>query len=231
MNFHIEGALMTDQTAKPMPAPVLVVFIARLTTYVSEDFLGGPRPWKLSWVVNFQKSMTFIFLGVLMWMYQNFSLEAWLYLALHGSYGFVWLLKDMCFPDPKWQKKVTISGGIASFFLVLFWYWVIGWVLISRVVSPEYPLHEFVWYCLCISLCILGCVLMIAADAQKFYTLRLKKALISDGLYRYIRHPNYLGEMMIYASFALLVWHWLPAVILATWKTLYRKQVHPTHLL
>ena len=34
-------------------------------------------------------------------------------------------------------------------------------------------------------------------------------------MYRYIRHPNYLGEMMLYGSFALMVWHWLPFVVLA----------------
>ena len=54
-------------------------------------------------------------------------------------------------------------------------------------------------------MCILGCVIMIAADGQKYFTLRLQRGLITDGLYRYIRHPNYLGEMMIYGSFALMV--------------------------
>jgi protein-S-isoprenylcysteine O-methyltransferase Ste14 len=57
---------------------------------------------------------------------------------------------------------------------------------------------------------------MIAADAQKHFTLRYKKGLITDGIHRYIRHPNYLGEMMIYGSFALLTWHWFPALVL-TW--------------
>ena len=27
--------------------------------------------------------------------------------------------------------------------------------------------------------------------------------------------PNYLGEMMIYGSFAMMVWHWLPVLVLA----------------
>ena len=63
---------------------------------------------------------------------------------------------------------------------------------------------------------------MIAADAQKFFTLRLKRGLITDGMYRYVRHPNYLGEMMIYGSFALMVWHWLPVVVLAwVWGGLF----------
>jgi steroid 5-alpha reductase family enzyme len=46
---------------------------------------------------------------------------------------------------------------------------------------------------------------MIAADAQKYFTLRLQPGLITHGMFRYIRHPNYLGEMMIYGSFALMV--------------------------
>ena len=41
-------------------------------------------------------------------------------------------------------------------------------------------------------------------------------------MFRYVRHPNYLGEMMIYLSFALMVWHWLPFVVLAwVWGGLF----------
>ena len=125
------------------------------------------------------------------------------------------ILKDVAFPDPNWQKPITIGGGINAFLGVLGWYWVFGWLLISGVAQPDYPLPEFAWYCLCVSLCIVGSAIMIAADAQKFYTLRVKKGLITDGMHRYVRHPNYLGEIMIYGSFALMVWHWLPVVVLA----------------
>ena len=63
---------------------------------------------------------------------------------------------------------------------------------------------------------------MIASDAQKHFTLRFKRDLITNGMYRIIRHPNYLGEMMIYGSFALMVWHWLPFVVLAwVWGGLF----------
>ena len=44
----------------------------------------------------------------------------------------------------------------------------------------------------------------IHVDAQKYYTLQNKKQLITDGMFRYIRSPNYLGEVMIYSSYALL---------------------------
>lgn len=203
-------------------APVWAKSLRRLNTWLSEDFLGGPRPWKLAWVVNFQKGGTFVFLGLLMGWYDNTSTAAWIYLALHGSYGLVWLLKDLAFPDPAWQKRVTIGGGINAFVFVLGWYWAFGWLLISRTARPDYPLAEGAWFCLCIGLCALGSAIMIAADAQKYFTLRARPGLITDGMFRYVRHPNYLGEMMIYGSFALMVWHWLPALVLAfVWTTLF----------
>jgi steroid 5-alpha reductase family enzyme len=95
--------------------------------------------------------------------------------------------------------------GIASLLSVLSWYSVFGWLLISGVSRPSYPLPDYIWFCLCVSLCIMGCVLMIAADAQKYFTLRIKRGLFTDGMYRFIRHLNYLGEMMTYGSFALMV--------------------------
>jgi protein-S-isoprenylcysteine O-methyltransferase Ste14 len=42
-------------------------------------------------------------------------------------------------------------------------------------------------------------------------SLRAKPGLIADGMYRFIRHPN----MMIYGSFALMVWHRFLLVIRA----------------
>ena len=110
---------------------------------------------------------------------------------------------------------MTIAGGINIFLTVLGWYWMFGWLLISRFAPPNYPLPQNPWFALCIGLCILGLVIMIAADAQKYSTLRLRRGLITDGMFKFVRHPNYLGEMMIYGSFALMVWQSLPFVVLA----------------
>ena len=211
----------TNQT-HATPAPAWAVGMRKFTDYLSKDFLGGPRPWKFAWIINFQKGGSFFFFGFLIWYYQNTSTAAWVYLALHGGYGLVWLIKDLTFPDPNWQIKITIGAGINAFLAVLGLYWVFGWLLISRTSQPVYPLPEAVWFALCISLCLLGSVIMIAADAQKFYTLRLQRGLITDGMHRWVRHPNYLGEMMIYGSFAMLVWHWFPVLVLAwVWLGLF----------
>ncbi len=39
--------------------------------------------------------------------------------------------------------------------------------------------------------------------------------LITTGFFARTRHPNYLGEMLIYGSFTTVVNHWIPWLILA----------------
>jgi steroid 5-alpha reductase family enzyme len=38
-----------------------------------------------------------------------------------------------------------------------------------------------------------------------------------DGLFTRTRNPNYLGEILIYVSFAILSMHWIPFVVLGAW--------------
>jgi hypothetical protein len=47
----------------------------------------GPKLVQANHVVNSQKGGTLIAMFLLMCYYNNFSLGAWVYLALHGSYG------------------------------------------------------------------------------------------------------------------------------------------------
>ena len=216
--------MSTITVTNPLPskAPAWATVMGRVNHYLMIDFGGGPRPWKVAWVIDFHKIATFPLLALFIAWYHNTSTAAWIYLAMHGSYGLVWVIKDLTLPDPNFQRRITIGGGINGFVALLGWYWVFGWLLISGVSRPVYPLPDYAWFCLCISLCIVGCAIMIAADAQKYFTLRHQRGLITDGMYRYIRHPNYLGEMMTYGSFALMVWHWLPFVVLAwVWGGLF----------
>lgn len=74
----------------------------------------------------------------------------------------------------------------------------------------------------CVFMYALGLSLMMVADAQKFYTLRLKRGLITDGLFAYTRNPNYLGEIMVYASFALLGRNWFGWICVCSfWVTVF----------
>ena len=188
---------------------------ARFTAFMTERFLGGPQVLKLAWVINFQKTGTFFYILLLMNYYQNFSVAACVYLALHGMYGFCWMLKHFSFPDRNWEKKVTIGGGLMAFVLVLGLYWVFPYLLISGILGPDQKMASLTVLTAAISVHTLGVVIMMTADCQKYFTLKYQKGLIRDGLFKYIRHPNYLGEIMLYASYAMIVQHWIPWAILA----------------
>jgi protein-S-isoprenylcysteine O-methyltransferase Ste14 len=163
---------------------------------------------KVKHVINLHKGATLFFVGSLMGIYQNFSIAAWVYLALHGTYGLVWLLKDRIYPDKQWEQELPVIQGIPGFFVIGL-YWVAPFILISQNVEPPYPLIAGA-----IALNILGIFLHYASDAQKYFTLKYHKGLITEGFFARCRNTNYLGEILIYTSFAILAMHWLPFVIL-----------------
>ena len=68
----------------------------------------------------------------------------------------------------------------------------------------------------------MGVAIMFAADCQKYYTLKVQKGLITDGMFKYVRHPNYTGEIIIYSSYALILNHWVGwAILLWVWCGLF----------
>ena len=158
--------------------------------------------------INLHKGTTFFFVLGLMLVYQNFTLGPWVYLALHGTYGFLWLLKDKLYPDKQWEEEIPLALGIVGFGIVSL-YWVAPFLLISHRAVPPLPLVAAA-----IAINILGVFLAYGSDAQKYYTLKYKSGLITEGFFARCRNTNYLGEISIYLSFAILAMHWLPFVIL-----------------
>jgi steroid 5-alpha reductase family enzyme len=169
---------------------------------------------KIKHSLNFHKGATLPFVLGLMFLYDNFSLAAWVYLALHGTYGLLWLLKDRIYPDKQWEAEISLPQGIFIFSFVGL-YWVAPYLLISRGVTVSYPLMAGA-----IALNIVGVFLHYSSDAQKYFTLKYQPGLITEGFFARCRNTNYLGEVLIYLSFALLAQHWLPYVILAGFVSL-----------
>ena len=185
--------------------------------HLSFDLGGGPRPLKASWVINAQKGGTLAFCLALMVAYDTWSPTMWTYTALHGSYGLIWLLKDRVFPDPNWERPVTIGGALAMWGCVLGPYWIAPWWIASsgHQASPAVLGAATLLYAL-------GVTIMVGADAQKYFVLRARRGLIADGFFGRVRHPNYLGEMMLYAAFALVAGHWAPWAVLAlVWSAVF----------
>ena len=163
---------------------------------------------KVKHVLNFHKGSTIIFVLGLILAYQNFTLGPWIYLSLHGSYGFMWLLKDRIYPDKQWEQEIPYLQGLSLFLLVSL-YWVAPFILISSRSQPAPPLVA-----LAVASTLFGVFLHYSSDAQKYYTLKYHSGLINEGFFVRCRNTNYLGEILIYTGFALLVQHWLPFAIL-----------------
>lgn len=177
---------------------------------------GGIR---LNVAIDGHKALTGPVVLALMVAFGVYTVPAWIYLALHGSYGAAWVIKDRTFPDRQWQRRVRWRGALAAWaFLSLYWaapvILVLGTAGVLEVggwTPPSAP-----WLAAAVIVYSLGLVLMVGADVQKNAMLQARgPGLITGGFYARTRHPNYLGEMLVYGAFALVVGHWLPWLILA----------------
>ena len=163
---------------------------------------------KIKHPINLHKFLTFGVILGLMAVYQNFTMAAWIYLALHGTYGIMWLIKDRLYPDKQWEEEIPVVTVVITF-LVVGLYWVAPFILISSRVEASAPLIAAA-----IATNLFGVLLHYGSDAQKYFTLKYKKGLITEGFFSRSRNPNYLGEILIYLGFAMLTQHWLPFVII-----------------
>lgn len=162
---------------------------------------------KISHAIDLHKALTAPLVFALMMVHNNYTAGAWSYLALHGSYGWMWCIKSQTFPDLAFEGKISVFGLIGTFLLLML-YWVAPMLLISG--GKEAP----GWIiCLAVTFCMFGCFLMFGSDLQKFTQLRIRKGLITNGFFTRTRNPNYLGEVLIYLGFATLTMHWIPFVI------------------
>ena len=177
--------------------------VAAFNEYVCYNLPGG-KPWiPMHFGVNFNKGTMMIYLFILMCYFDNFSLGAWMYLALHGNYGLMWLLKDRVFPDAGFSRDATTLSALFPFPVVLVPYYFIGyWMMQGLDEAQRNPSKERIF--IAIQLYCIGVVFMVLTDAQKYLVLREKKGLITHGMTGWSRNMNYLGEMMLYASFAVL---------------------------
>lgn len=165
---------------------------------------------KLKYFIDSHKGMTaFYILGLMAFFGTWDNVTAWIYLALHGTYGFLWVCKSRIFPDKSWERTVSVGTGLLTW-LALSLYWIAPFLITSR--NSEAP----PWLLgICVSIYSFGVFLHFTSDMQKYMQLKLQPQLVHDGLWKRIRNPNYLGELLIYLGFSSLAMHWLPLASLA----------------
>ena len=162
--------------------------------------------------IDIHKGATAPMVLILIWYFHQWENHtAWVYLALHGSYGIMWVLKSMIFSDKTWEAKCSIWYGLYVWGgLTLYW--------ISPFIIMSTPVYNSPMYLgLMVAIFAMGVFFHYAADMQKHAHLKLKPGeLITDGLMSRCRNTNYFGELLIYLSFALLSRHWIPVVVLVS---------------
>ena len=172
-------------------------------------------------VIDAFKGATLPWLVWMMWWCKNTSSSAVVISALHGSYGLLWCMKSQIFPDPSWERPVTVLSAIING-CWLAGYWGAAFLIIAGRLELS-PLRMGI----SIVLYVVGVVMMMCADTQKYYMLSLRRGLIVEGWFARCRNTNYLGEMILYAAFAvqaqsLLYWTFL----LATWSHVFLPNIY-----
>jgi steroid 5-alpha reductase family enzyme len=164
--------------------------------------------------IDSHKAVTGLVVLVMIAIYNQWqNPTAWVYLALHGSYGILWVLKSLIFPDRQWEQETGLGYALVIWFALTL-YWIAPWILTSRGVQA--PL----WYlAACVALYALGVFFHFASDMQKHTALDRRPGLITDGFFTLSRNPNYFGELLIYVAFAMLSLHWAPFVVIGLMLT------------
>ncbi|MGB8703201.1 MAG: steroid 5-alpha reductase, partial [Thermosynechococcaceae cyanobacterium] len=96
---------------------------------------------------------------------------------LHSGYGVLWLLKDRIYPDKRWEAPASIPLACSSFCL-LGLYWLAPWLLISSNAQPSTLLLA-----IAVGVNLLGVFLHYGSDAQKYFVLKVRPGLITDGFF------------------------------------------------
>ena len=173
---------------------------------------------KQKYFIDTHKGATPLFILFLIFYYNQWNnVYAFLYLALHGTYGLLWISKSIIFPDKQWEQKTSIWYGL-TIWAGLTLYWISPYIITSNHhFLPIIVKHNMqsIYIATCLVIYILGVFLHFTSDMQKYINLKLNPGkLITTEMFEKSRNTNYLGELFIYLGFTLLARDWLPILAL-----------------
>ena len=119
-----------------------------------------------------------------------------------GSYGILWVIKSKTFPDKTFyynqEYQCNYIESIINFLSISVYF------LFPYLASINQNEITEIEVLISVMLFSIGEFYHYVADAQKFYTLKYKEGLITEGLFYNIRHPNYFGEFLMWFSLLIL---------------------------
>jgi hypothetical protein len=85
--------------------------------------------------INIHKALVIPVVLVMMCSYSNWSVEAFIYLSIHGTYSLLWVVKQSLCPDRRFDEEQPLWIGALFIFLPLAGYYIAPYLLISRYVT------------------------------------------------------------------------------------------------
>ncbi|MGD1874021.1 MAG: DUF1295 domain-containing protein [Mastigocoleus sp.] len=165
--------------------------------------------------INIAKVITILCLIILSVIYGFQDQRQVIYLCLHISYCSWWLLEQWLFPERAQQifnEKVGILAFIAVLLFVGVFYALPGYFAFTN----SHPI-SYLTIAIALPLYIFGSLINTGADVQKMVAKSMGASLVNDGIWRFVRHINYLGDLMRYTSFSVIagsLWAFiLPCII------------------
>ncbi|MFM7636051.1 MAG: methyltransferase family protein [Cyanobacteriota bacterium] len=172
--------------------------------------------WTQLTAINTAKGLTLLLLLGLAALVGVRDMRQVIYLSLHISYCLWWLLEQWLFPERRRQlfsERVGMVGFGGTVLVVGVFYSLPGLLAFLNPI-PISPVAVAV----ALVLFSFGSLINTAADVQKTTAKTLGAGLVSDGIWRRVRHVNYLGDLLRYLSFAVVAgngWAYLvPGLVL-----------------
>lgn len=181
------------------------------------DTSASARPaWMVQLTaINVGKGVTLSLLIAFIFLFGVRDLRQVIYLCLHISYCLWWLLEQVFYPQRRQQlfQEATGWGGFVFTILVVgVFYTLPGYLAFT---NPE-PIG-MVAVAVALPLYIFGSLINAIADVQKYTAKQYGASLVTDGIWRFSRHINYLADFLRYLSFSIIAgsaWGYLvPAFI------------------
>ena len=93
---------------------------------------------KQKYYIDLHKGATFIYILLLMYFFSdclsnqsNNNIAIYVYLALHGTYGILWILKSKIYPDKQWESKCSVWYGLLIW-VGLSLYWIAPYIILTK---------------------------------------------------------------------------------------------------
>lgn len=152
--------------------------------------------------LNTAKILTIFCLLGLAGVYGIHDLRQVIYLCLHISYCLWWLLEQWFYPQRR-QQLFNAPIGIAGFVFTLLFVGVLYALPGYFTFTNPAPL-SLTAAAVALPLYIFGSLINASADVQKTTAKQHGDSLVRDGIWRFARNINYLGDLLRYLSFSVV---------------------------